>query len=72
MSAAVLISSVPFLSIKKILKRFDFSNGRIHFRNARWYFLVEVVEEESADVEKCLWHVGTEGLILGETKSSKK
>lgn len=36
---------------------FDFSNGRIHFRNAWWYFFVEVVEKESADVEKCLWHV---------------
>lgn len=50
---------------------FHFSNGRIHFRNAWWYFLVEVVEEESADVEKCLWHVGTEGLIL-EKQSQKR
>lgn len=71
-SAAVPVLSVLFLSIKKIWKRFGFSNGRIHFRNARWYFLVEVVEEESADVEKGLWHVGAEGLVLGGTKSEKK
>lgn len=32
---------------------------------------MEVVEEESADVEKCLGHVGTEGLIL-ENQSQKR
>lgn len=46
------------------------ANGRIHFRNSWWYFLVEVVQEESADVEKGLWHVGTEGFIL-EKQSHK-
>lgn len=32
---------------------------------------MEVVQEESADVEKGLWHVGTEGLIL-EKQSCKR
>lgn len=41
-----------------------FSNGRIHFGNSWWYFLGEVVKEESADVEERLRHVGTERLIL--------
>lgn len=41
-----------------------FSNGRIHFRNALRNVLGEVVQEESADVEERLWHVGTERLIL--------
>lgn len=50
---------------------FFFSSGRIHFRNAWWYFLLQVVQEESADVEKGLRHVGTKGLIL-EKQSEKK
>lgn len=40
------------------------SNGRIHFGNAWWFVLGEVVQEEPADVEERLWHVGAEGLIL--------
>lgn len=40
------------------------SNGRIHFRNAWWYVLGQIVQEESADVEESLWHMGTERLIL--------
>lgn len=44
--------------------RSAFSTVRIHFRNAWWYVLGEVVQQEPADVEECLWHVGTEGLIL--------
>lgn len=50
---------------------FAFASWRIHFRNAWRYFLVEVVQKESADVEKGLWHVGTEGLIL-EKQSHKR
>lgn len=49
--------------------RTTFFNGRIHFGNALRYVLGEVVQKEPADVEECLWHVGTEGLIL-EIKES--
>ena len=38
--------------------------GRIHFRDASWFVLGEVVQEEPADVEERLWHVGAEGLIF--------
>ena len=51
--------------------RTTFSRGRIHFRNAWWYVFGEVVQEEPADVEQRLWHVGTEGFILW-TKTVKK
>lgn len=33
---------------------------------------MQVVEEESADVEKSLGHVGTEGLILEKESQKKK
>ena len=65
------------LSLKKYLfdiarhVRTTFFNGRIHFGNAWRYVLGEVVQKEPADVEECLWHVGTEGLIL-EIKESLK
>lgn len=39
-------------------------NGRIHFRDAWRRVLGEVVQEESADVEERLWHVGAERLVL--------
>lgn len=51
--------------------RTTFSNGRIHFRDARRNVLGQVVQEEPADVEERLRHVGAEGLVL-ESKNSPK
>lgn len=60
----ILLYSKKYLLDILCYAKSTFSNGRIHFRNAWRYFLGEVIEEESADVEESLWHVGTERLIL--------
>jgi len=63
--------AVFFKKIKNTKKRTTFSNGRIHLINASRFVRDDVVQEESADVEERLWHVGTEGLILERRRRRK-
>lgn len=46
--------------------------GRIHFRNAGWFVPGEVVQEEPADVEQRLGHVGAEGFNLRQKQKGLK